>query len=180
MGRKRDAARAARDRALTTGDEPAKMQGMRRIAALILLSSSLFTAACGGGAPAASTSSGTPGAAADVTALVKDDRTVGTGAEARPGMMVSVHYTGWLYNPAAADKRGSKFDSSKDRGEPFEFQLGKGDVIAGWDEGVAGMKIGGTRVLTIPSNMGYGARGAGADIPPNAALVFEVELLGVK
>jgi FKBP-type peptidyl-prolyl cis-trans isomerase FkpA len=105
---------------------------------------------------------------------------VGTGAEARPGMMVSVHYTGWLYDPAAPETRGKKFDSSKDRGQPFEFQLGKGDVIAGWDEGVAGMKIGGTRVLTIPSKMGYGARGAGGDIPPNAGLVFEVELLGVK
>lgn len=156
------------------------MQGMRHAAAAILLSSSLLTVACGGGAPAESAGAGTPAAVADVTALAKDDRTAGTGAEARPGMMVSVHYTGWLYDPSAADKRGKKFDSSKDRGEPFEFQLGKGDVIAGWDEGVAGMKIGGTRVLTIPSNMGYGARGAGADIPPNAALVFEVELLGVK
>lgn len=156
------------------------MQDMRHAAALLLLSSSLITVACGGGAPAAPAGSTSPAAAADVTALAKDDRTAGTGAEARPGMMVSVHYTGWLYEPSAADKRGSKFDSSKDRGEPFEFQLGKGDVIAGWDEGVAGMKIGGTRVLTIPSNMGYGARGAGADIPPNAALVFEVELLGVK
>ncbi len=154
------------------------MQDMRRALALLLLSS-LVTAACGG-APASPAGSATPAAAADVTALAKDDRTAGTGAEARPGMMVSVHYTGWLYDPSAADKRGKKFDSSKDRGEPFEFQLGKGDVIAGWDEGVAGMKIGGTRVLTIPSNMGYGARGAGADIPPNAALVFEVELLGVK
>ena len=155
------------------------MQDMRRALALILLSS-LVTTACGGGAPAAPAGGAGPAVAADVTALAKDDRTAGAGTEARPGMMVSVHYTGWLYDPSAADKRGKKFDSSKDRGEPFEFQLGKGDVIAGWDEGVAGMKIGGTRVLTIPSNMGYGARGAGADIPPNAALVFEVELLGVK
>lgn len=112
--------------------------------------------------------------------LGKNDRTAGAGAEARPGMMVSVHYTGWLYDPSAPETRGRKFDSSKDRGQPFEFQLGKGDVIAGWDEGVAGMKVGGTRILTIPSAMGYGARGAGADIPPNAGLVFEVELLGVK
>ncbi len=153
---------------------------MRRTAVVLLLSSSLLAVACGGGAPTEPAASGTPAAAADVTALAKDDRTAGTGAEARPGMMVSVHYTGWLYDPAAPQTRGNKFDSSKDRGEPFEFQLGKGDVIAGWDEGVAGMKIGGTRVLTIPSAMGYGARGAGADIPPNAALVFEVELLGVK
>ncbi|MEP7119236.1 MAG: FKBP-type peptidyl-prolyl cis-trans isomerase [Acidobacteriota bacterium] len=117
---------------------------------------------------------------ADVSALTKDDKVAGTGAEARSGMSVSVHYTGWLYDPAAADKRGKKFDSSKDRNEPFEFPLGGGQVIAGWDQGVAGMKVGGTRILTIPSNMGYGARGAGGDIPPNAALVFEVELLGVK
>jgi FKBP-type peptidyl-prolyl cis-trans isomerase FkpA len=151
-------------------------------ASFAVFAMSMFLAACGGNAPAASSgaqasSSSVP---ADVNDLVKDDKVAGTGAEARPGMMVSVHYTGWLLDPAAADKRGKKFDSSKDRNEPFEFQLGKGDVIAGWDEGVAGMKIGGTRVLTIPSNMGYGARGAGADIPPNAALVFEVELLGVK
>ncbi|HLD36595.1 MAG TPA: FKBP-type peptidyl-prolyl cis-trans isomerase, partial [Planctomycetota bacterium] len=97
----------------------------------------------------------------------------GTGAEAKPGMMVQVHYTGWLTN-------GTKFDSSKDRGQPFQFALGKGQVIRGWDEGVAGMKIGGKRKLTIPSDLGYGARGAGNAIPPNATLVFEVELLGLK
>lgn len=130
----------------------------------------------GSSAPAQSASA----APADVSALGMEDRVTGTGAEARPGMMVSVHYTGWLYNPSAPDKRGNKFDSSKDRNEPFEFQLGGGSVIAGWDQGVAGMKVGGTRVLTIPSKMGYGARGAGRDIPPNAALLFEVELLGVK
>ena len=151
------------------------MHAMRRLACVVLVLS-VVSVACGGGAPGSSGS----GAPADVAALKKDDRTAGSGAEARPGMIVSVHYTGWLYDPTAADTRGKKFDSSKDRGEPFEFQLGKGDVIAGWDEGVAGMKVGGTRVLTIPSAMGYGARGAGADIPPNAGLVFEVELLGVK
>lgn len=160
---------------------------MRRSAAVVL-AMSLVTAACGGNAPAESGSAPAPSQApaaatsapADVNALGKNDRTAGGGAEARPGMMVSVHYTGWLYDPSAAETRGKKFDSSKDRGQPFEFQLGKGDVIAGWDEGVAGMKVGGTRVLTIPSSMGYGARGAGADIPPNSGLVFEVELLGVK
>lgn len=137
--------------------------------------------ACGGPAPAnGDGAASAPAVAADVSALTKDDRITGTGPEARPGMTVSVHYTGWLYDPAAADKRGKKFDSSKDRGEPFDFPLGAGQVIAGWDEGVAGMKVGGTRVLTIPSAMGYGPRGAGGDIPPNAALVFEVELLGVK
>ena len=108
------------------------------------------------------------------------DTKVGTGAEAVPGRVVSVHYTGWLFDATKADKRGGKFDSSKDRNEPFEFPLGGGQVISGWDKGFAGMKVGGTRVLTIPPDMGYGARGAGGVIPPNATLVFEVELLGVK
>jgi FKBP-type peptidyl-prolyl cis-trans isomerase FkpA len=98
---------------------------------------------------------------------------VGTGAEAKAGQQVSVHYTGWLTN-------GTKFDSSKDRGQPFVFPLGGGRVIKGWDEGVQGMKVGGVRKLTIPANLGYGAQGAGGVIPPNATLVFEVELLDVK
>src|SRR6476469_9794883 len=101
-----------------------------------------------------------------------DEMTVGTGAVATAGQRVSVHYTGWLTN-------GTKFDSSKDRGQPFQFKLGAGEVIKGWDQGVAGMKIGGKRKLTIPPDLGYGARGAGGVIPPNATLVFEVELLGV-
>ena len=105
--------------------------------------------------------------------LVIDDVVVGTGAEAAAGNQVFVHYTGWLTN-------GSKFDSSKDRGEPFDFPLGMRHVIAGWDEGVQGMKVGGTRKLTIPPQLGYGARGAGGVIPPNATLVFEVELLDVR
>ena len=100
--------------------------------------------------------------------------------EAGAGQTVSVHYTGWLFDGIKADKRGSKFDSSKDHGEPFEFNLGARQVITGWDQGVAGMKVGGTRVLTIPPQLGYGARGAGGVIPPNATLVFEVELLDVK
>ena len=104
--------------------------------------------------------------------LVIEEVLVGEGAEARAGQMVSVHYTGWLTD-------GTKFDSSKDRNEPFEFSLGARHVIAGWDEGVQGMKIGGTRKLTIPAELGYGARGAGGVIPPNATLVFEVELLGL-
>ena len=102
-----------------------------------------------------------------------EEQVVGTGAEAVPGKRVKVHYTGWLTN-------GKKFDSSKDRGEPFEFGLGAREVISGWDEGVKGMKVGGKRKLTIPPEMGYGARGAGGAIPPNATLVFEVELLGVR
>ena len=104
--------------------------------------------------------------------LIIEDLVVGTGAAAASGQKVTVHYTGWLTN-------GKKFDSSKDRGDPFVFSLGKGQVIKGWDEGVQGMKVGGKRKLTIPPAMGYGARGAGGVIPPNATLVFEVELLGV-
>jgi FKBP-type peptidyl-prolyl cis-trans isomerase FkpA len=109
-----------------------------------------------------------------------DDLVVGEGAEASAGQRVKVHYTGWLHDPTADKSRGKKFDSSKDRGQPFAFRLGGGEVIRGWDEGFQGMKIGGTRVLTIPAEMGYGARGAGGVIPPNATLVFEVELLGVS
>jgi FKBP-type peptidyl-prolyl cis-trans isomerase len=105
----------------------------------------------------------------------RDDK-VGTGAEAKPGQSVSVHYTGWLDENG---KAGTKFDSSKDRGEPFDFNLGARQVIRGWDEGVAGMKVGGVRTLMIPPDLGYGARGAGGVIPPNATLIFEVELLGV-
>jgi FKBP-type peptidyl-prolyl cis-trans isomerase len=117
---------------------------------------------------------------APVTALAKIDRTLGSGPEAVPGKSVQVHYTGWLYDPAAAEGHGKKFDSSLDRGQPFVFSLGAGMVIRGWDEGVAGMKVGGKRTLVIPPDMGYGARGAGGVIPPNAALIFDVELLGVR
>ena len=112
--------------------------------------------------------------------LQKIDTVEGSGAEATPGTHVSVHYTGWLHNPAAADLKGQKFDSSVDRGQLFDFPLGAGHVIRGWDEGVAGMKVGGKRTLIIPSEMGYGARGAGGAIPPNATLVFDVELHGVR
>ena len=104
--------------------------------------------------------------------LTIEDVTMGSGAAAAAGQSVTVHYTGWLTN-------GTKFDSSKDRNDPFVFPLGAGRVIKGWDEGVQGMKVGGKRKLTIPPALGYGARGAGGVIPPNATLVFEVELLGV-
>jgi FKBP-type peptidyl-prolyl cis-trans isomerase len=117
---------------------------------------------------------------ATVTELQKDDTEVGSGAAASAGQRVTVHYTGWLYDAASASKKGKKFDSSRDRNDPFTFRLGAGEVIRGWDEGVAGMKVGGHRTLTIPSEMGYGRRGAGGVIPPDAALVFDVELLGVK
>jgi FKBP-type peptidyl-prolyl cis-trans isomerase len=105
--------------------------------------------------------------------LIIEDLTVGQGDEAIAGNTVVVHYTGWLTN-------GTKFDSSKDRGDPFDFPLGAGHVIRGWDQGVAGMKVGGIRKLTIPPELGYGARGAGGVIPPNATLIFEVELLAVR
>ncbi len=109
----------------------------------------------------------------NVTELQIEDLQVGDGQEAKAGDMVSVHYTGWLTD-------GTKFDSSVDRGTPFEFNLGAGMVIAGWDQGVAGMKVGGKRKLTIPSELGYGERGAGALIGPGATLVFDVELLAIK
>ena len=104
------------------------------------------------------------------------DTKAGTGAEARKGQTVTVHYTGWLFNNG---QQGAQFDSSRDRKDPFKFPLGSGMVIKGWDEGVAGMKVGGQRTLIIPPEMGYGVRGAGGVIPPNATLKFDVELLGV-
>ena len=105
--------------------------------------------------------------------LIIEELTVGNGPTAAAGQSVSVHYTGWLTN-------GQKFDSSVDRNDPFEFNLGMGQVISGWDQGVAGMQVGGKRKLTIPPELGYGSRGAGGVIPPNATLVFEVELLGIR
>jgi len=112
--------------------------------------------------------------------LQKIDVKQGTGAEATPGKVVVVHYTGWLYDPAKPDSKGAKFDSSRDRGQTFDFPLGGGRVIKGWDQGVAGMKVGGQRTLIIPPDLGYGARGAGCVIPPNATLVFDVELIEVR
>jgi peptidylprolyl isomerase len=109
--------------------------------------------------------------------LQMTDSKIGTGATPRPGQMCVMHYTGWLYQDGA---KGKKFDSSVDRGTPFEFPIGKGQVIGGWEEGVATMKVGGKRTLIIPPSLGYGARGAGGVIPPNATLIFEVELLDVK
>lgn len=108
--------------------------------------------------------------------LQYEDTVEGAGDVAKAGAYVTVHYTGWLYENGV---KGAKFDSSKDRRDPFEFPLGAGHVIRGWDEGVQGMKVGGTRILVIPPQLGYGARGAGGVIPPNATLMFEVELLGV-
>lgn len=158
------------------------------LALAVALSSSVFMAACSDKtaptattAAAASASPSSPQATdIKMVDLVKTDVKVGDGTEATAGKMVSVHYTGWLYDEAAADKHGKKFDSSRDRGQPFQFPLGGGQVIKGWDQGVVGMKIGGQRTLVIPAEMGYGARGAGGVIPPNATLIFDVELLGVN
>lgn len=132
------------------------------------------------GAPASSAPSTQSKSSAMPTTLQKIDVKQGAGTEAVSGKPVVVHYTGWLYDPAKPDQKGAKFDSSRDRGQPFSFPLGGGRVIKGWDEGVAGMKVGGQRTLVIPPDMGYGARGAGGVIPPNATLIFDVELLDVK
>jgi len=115
-----------------------------------------------------------------IAELQRIDERNGTGAVAAPGADVTVHYTGWLFDEKATNQRGEKFDSSVDRNEPFTFLLGAGRVIRGWDDGVAGMHVGGKRVLMIPPEFGYGRKGAGGVIPPNGSLVFEVELLDVK
>ena len=115
-----------------------------------------------------------------VVELQRIDTQAGTGTVATSGSDVSVHYTGWLYDENAPQQRGKKFDSSVDRGQPFTFLLGAGQVIRGWDEGVAGMKTGGKRTLKIPADLGYGSNGAGGVIPPGASLVFDVELIDVK
>jgi FKBP-type peptidyl-prolyl cis-trans isomerase FkpA len=126
-----------------------------------------------------SSPSGGSGGSSNITSLQVTDVRVGTGTEATNGRTVTVHYTGWLYNEAAADKHGTKFDSSRDRNTPFPFVLGAGQVIRGWDQGVLGMRIGGQRTLIIPPSLAYGSAGAGnGAIPPNATLVFDVELLG--
>ena len=139
-----------------------------------VVAASLFLAACSGGGTE------TQMAQSNITELQKQDAKVGDGNEAVAGRNVTVHYTGWLYDESKPDHKGQKFDSSRDRNEPFTFRLGAGQVIRGWDEGVAGMKVGGQRTLTIPPTFGYGARGAGGVIPPNATLVFDVELLDTK
>jgi len=126
--------------------------------------------------PAAAQTSGSK-MTTTASGLKIEDTKVGTGATPKSGQTCVMHYTGWLYVDGA---KGQKFDSSVDRREPFEFQIGRGMVIKGWDEGVASMKVGGKRTLIIPPELGYGARGAGGVIPPNATLIFDVELLGVK
>ena len=142
------------------------------LAVLLGASSLLFSGCSQAELPAAKPS--------NVTELMQIEVKAGTGAVASAGQTVSVHYTGWLYDEAAPEHKGAKFDSSRDRNRPFEFPLGGGRVIKGWDVGVQGMKVGSQRTLIIPPQMGYGARGAGGVIPPNATLVFDVELLGIN
>jgi FKBP-type peptidyl-prolyl cis-trans isomerase len=150
---------------------------MARVAAGI---GALFAAAALAGAEPPATAP-PPAAAAPEPALLVTDVVPGIGDEALPGMVVIVHYTGWLYDPAAQDFHGRKFDSSRDRGQPFSFPLGAGRVIRGWEQGIPGMKVGGTRRLVIPPDLAYGDRGAGNGvIPPQATLVFDVELLAVE
>ena len=138
---------------------------------LTAMLSVLLLAACGGPPPYTG---------GDLPDLQTIDMKTGTGQAAIAGDEISVHYTGWLYDQHAPDKRGQKFDSSRDRGEPFVFLLGAGRVIRGWDDGIVGMQRGGKRELRIPSGLGYGASGAGKVIPPGASLVFEVELLDIR
>jgi FKBP-type peptidyl-prolyl cis-trans isomerase len=136
------------------------------------------------GAPAATEAAAPANAPAstgtDTMALQKTDLAPGNGPEIKSGQTALVHYTGWLYDAAAPENKGQKFDSSVDRNEPFEFPVGAGMVIKGWDEGVVGMKVGGKRRLVIPPEMGYGSRGAGGVIPPGATLVFDVELVEIR
>ena len=150
----------------------------------LALSTSLLIVACGETTSISKSETATTSAASTnksvAVTFTKTDVKVGDGAEAKAGQSVSVHYTGWLYEPNSPKSHGEKFDSSRDRGQAFVFPLGAGRVIKGWDQGVVGMKVGGQRTLIIPSDMAYGSRGAGGTIPPNATLIFDVELVSVK
>jgi peptidylprolyl isomerase len=149
-----------------------KCDGLMAIAMATVVAGALTA-----GTPIAATAQSPGKTMTTASGLQIADTKAGTGATPRTGQICVMHYTGWLYQNGA---KGAKFDSSVDRGQPFEFPIGTGRVIKGWDEGVASMKVGGKRTLIIPPDLGYGARGAGGVIPPNATLIFEVELLGVK
>jgi peptidylprolyl isomerase len=151
------------------------MQIFRR--AYFIMAVGIVIASAGVVVDAPTASAQTPATRTTASGLQITDTKVGTGATAKAGQTCVMHYTGWLYQNGA---KGKKFDSSLDRGQPFEFPLGAHRVIAGWDEGVAGMKVGGKRTLIIPPSLGYGATGAGGVIPPNATLIFDVELLDVR
>lgn len=151
---------------------------MKLPAVLAICAMSLLVAACGKQEPA---KSAPPTAAvAPPTELQRTDIVKGTGEGISQGQVAVVHYTGWLFDPTAPEQKGTKFDSSRDRGEPFKFAIGAGQVIRGWDEGVQGMQPGGQRRLVIPPDLAYGDRGAGGVIPPGATLVFDVELLAIE
>jgi peptidylprolyl isomerase len=153
------------------------MRAFTRRNGLILLAMTAAAGLAAVGAPSAATAQPAPKPVTTASGLQYIDTKVGTGASPRTGQTCVMHYTGWLYENGA---KGKKFDSSVDRGTPFEFPIGMQRVIAGWDEGVATMKVGGKRTLIIPAKLGYGDRGAGGLIPPNATLIFDVELLGIK
>ena len=159
-------------------------QAMRKVIAWVALAASATLAAGCVAAPAGAQQTVPPQGDSKLDAtrngLQKIDVKQGTGTEAAPGKAVVVHYTGWLYDTSKPDSHGAKFDSSRDRNVPFGFTLGAGRVIKGWDEGVAGMKVGGQRTLVIPPQLAYGERGAGGVIPPNSTLIFDVELVEVK
>ena len=161
-------------------DRPASQQARRNVCAALILAACAALAGTPAAAQQAATGEGNSKLDATRNELQKIDVKQGSGAEATAGKPVVVHYTGWLYDTSKPDSHGAKFDSSRDRSEPFGFTLGAGRVIKGWDEGVAGMKVGGKRTLVIPPQMAYGERGAGGVIPPNATLIFDVELLDVK
>ncbi len=155
---------------------------MKMKALLCLACSLALLSACGREAPKDAATPATPAdMGASITELQKTDVVKGTGEGASQGQVAVVHYTGWLYEATADDHKGRKFDSSRDRGEPFRFTIGAGNVIKGWDDGVQGMQAGGQRRLVIPASLGYGERGAGGGvIPPNATLLFDVELLAIE
>jgi FKBP-type peptidyl-prolyl cis-trans isomerase FkpA len=163
-------------------DLDARFAQRRRVLQCLALAALLSTTTGAAFAQTPSTSPPSTSSKTDamVTELKKIDVKQGAGAEAASGKPVLVHYTGWLYDPSKPDQKGAKFDSSRDRQVPFGFIIGAGRVIKGWDEGVAGMKVGGQRTLIIPASMAYGERGAGGVIPPNATLIFDVELVEVK
>jgi len=161
------------------------MKKMQKTPFIVIVSLTALVAACSDSPRKSDTTGSSLGSRAGSTiihashAFTKTDVRLGVGAPAMSGQEVLVHYTGWIYDPSSANRRGAQFDSSRNRREPFSFPLGAGKVIKGWDEGVAGMKIGGKRTLIIPSDMAYGARGAGS-IPPHATLMFDVELFDIK
>lgn len=151
----------------------------RRRLLAISLSAALGLAACGGGGDGAASWADISGSSG-VQALKATDTVTGSGASADNGKTLTVHYSGYLYDQRQPNQRGSKFDSSVDRNQPFSFVLGTGQVIKGWDQGVAGMKVGGKRTLLLPAALAYGNSGAGQSIPPGAALIFDVELLDAR